>query len=109
MMPSIGVGSRKVSKVRDIRSDLQERLDAVGRDREELQRRLNEIDPIETAIKALLKRESDNFGKHESENFGAISSAVVERDFGSFSAKEAINKEAMSVVRPGHWGELRVG
>ena len=82
--------------MRDIRTDLQERLDAVGRDREELQRRISEIDQIETAIKALLKRES--------ENFAAISPALVENDLGNFGAKDA-----MSVVKPGHWGELRVG
>jgi hypothetical protein len=100
-MPSIKVGSRKGSQVRDISSDLQERLDAVGRDREELQRRISEIDHIETAIKALLKRESDNFG--------ATSPAVVEKDFGSFGAKDVMSKDVMSVVKPGHWGELRVG
>jgi hypothetical protein len=105
-MPSIEVGNRKGWDMRDIRADLQERLDAVGRDREDLQRRISEIDQIETVIKALLKRES--------ENFGATSPAVVERDFGSFGAKDAMSKddmskEAMSVVRPGHWGELRVG
>jgi hypothetical protein len=102
VMPSIEeVGSRKGWDMRDIRADLQERLDAVGRDREELQRRITEIDQIEPAIKALLKRES--------ENFGATSPAEVERDFGSFGANDTMNKEAMSVVRPGHWGELRVG
>ena len=87
--------------MRDIRADLEERLDAVGRDREQLQRRITEIDQIETAIKAVLKRETDNFG--------TASPSVVEKDFASFGAKDAMNKEAMSVVRPGHWGELRVG
>ncbi len=108
--------------MRDIRADLEERLDAVGRDREQLQRRITEIDQIQTAIKALLKRESDNFGAISPA--GATSPAVVERDYGSFGAKDAMSKdamskdamskdamskEAMSVVRPGHWGELRVG
>ena len=86
--------------MRDIRADLEERLDAVGRDREQLQRRITEIDQIETAIKAVLKRETDNFG---------TASPSVETEFASFDAKDAMNKEAMSVVRPGHWGELRVG
>jgi hypothetical protein len=101
-MPSIEeVGSRKGWDMRDIRADLEERLDAVGRDREQLQRRITEIDQIETAIKAVLKRETDNFG--------TASPSVVETEFASFDAKDAMNKEAMSVVRPGHWGELRVG
>ena len=108
-MPSIEVGSRKGWDMRDIRADLEERLDAVGRDREQLQRRITEIDQIETAIKALLKRESDNFGTASPSNFGTASPSVVETEFASFDAKDAMNKEAMSVVRPGHWGELRVG
>ena len=34
--------------MRDIREDLQERLDAIGRDREELKRRIADLEPIET-------------------------------------------------------------
>jgi Tfp pilus assembly protein PilN len=47
--------------MRDIRVDLQERLDGLGADRQELQRRLTEIDRIEEGIKALLQRETVQF------------------------------------------------
>jgi hypothetical protein len=100
--------------VRDIRADLQERLEAVGRDREELQRRISESELLETAIKALLKRET--------ENYAALAPAPPERNFGSFAAIEAVStfsakdpvvsyapKDAVGIVKPSHWGELKVG
>jgi hypothetical protein len=47
--------------MRDIRSDLQERLNVIAADREELQRRMTELAHIEDGIKALLQRESVQF------------------------------------------------
>src|ERR1035441_9684395 len=44
--------------MRDIRSALQERLDAVAKNRSTLQAQLAELDHIETGIKALMQREA---------------------------------------------------
>jgi hypothetical protein len=43
--------------MRDIRSDLKERLESVSKERQSLQSRLAELDQIEAGIKALLARE----------------------------------------------------
>lgn len=48
--------------MRDIRRDLRERLDAVGKERKTLQARLAELDSTEAGIKALLNREERDFG-----------------------------------------------
>ena len=92
--------------MRDIRADLQERLEAVSRDREELQRRISELEPLENAIKMLLKREG--------ENFAAPPQALVDKSFSSFAAaKDPMGsfpaKDSLGVVKPTHWGELKVG
>jgi hypothetical protein len=92
--------------MRDIRADLQERLEAVIRDREELQRRISESEQLEVAIKALLKRES--------ENFAVPPPALVDRSLSSFApTKDPMGsfaaKDPLGVVKPTHWGELKVG
>ncbi len=68
--------------MRDIRADLQERLDAIGRDREELKRRIADLEPVEIAINAVLQREN--------ENFAAPLPTHAERAFDSFGAKDAV-------------------
>ena len=109
--------------MRDIRADLQERLDAIGRDREELKRRIADLEPAEIAIKAVLQRES--------ETFAAPAAASTERNFDSFDAKDAVGSfstsemgngfgakhpvvnyapsDAVNGVKPAHWGEFKVG
>jgi hypothetical protein len=47
--------------MRDIRVDLQERLDGIAKDREGLQRSMTELDRIEAGILALLQREAEQF------------------------------------------------
>ncbi len=54
--------------MRDIRSDLQERLDAVTRDREDLRQRLAELEAVEASINALLLRESAQFSARTNGN-----------------------------------------
>lgn len=107
--------------MRNIRADLQERLDEVVREREELQRRITALDPIEDAIKALIRREDETFlagslapvGVH-SAPVGvqstpvamptaavSIPSAPVEENFNDFSSKEV-----RSPVKQSQWGEF---
>ena len=108
--------------MRDIRADLLERLDAIGRDREELKRRIADLEPIETAIKAVLMRES--------ENFAAPLPNHTERTFDGFDAEDAVGSlntrdegngfggkgtvvnyapnDAISGVKPSHWGGFKV-
>jgi hypothetical protein len=127
--------------MRDIRSDLQERLEAVGRDKEEFKRRITELDSIEIAVKAVLKRENENFTAalpaHTERNLTAALPAhternLTERNFESFGTKDAVGssftaraagngfaakdpvvnyapKDAVGVVKPSHWGELKPG
>lgn len=47
--------------MRDIRADLQERLNAIAEERGDLEKRLQELAGIESGITALLQRESRNF------------------------------------------------
>jgi hypothetical protein len=109
--------------MRDIREDLQERLDAIGRDREELKRRITDLDTIELAIQAIYKREIESFTAPLSprtergfKSFGA------KDDAGIFNAKEAVNgfdgqdsavnyaqNEFVGGVKASHWGEFKVG
>jgi hypothetical protein len=108
--------------MRDIRADLQERLDAIGRDREELKRRIADLEPLETAINAILMRER--------ENFTAPISTNTERNFDNFPAEDAVGSfnsieagkslggkevvvnyapnDGLSGVKPAHWGGFRV-
>jgi hypothetical protein len=115
--------------MRDIRSDLQERLEAVGRDKEEFKRRITELDSIEIAVKAVLKRENENFTaalpahternltERNFESFGtkdAVGSSFTARAAGNgFAAKDPVvnyaPKDAVGVVKPSHWGELKPG
>lgn len=81
--------------MRDIRTDLQERLDAIGRDKDELQRRISESEILESAIKSLLKRESENFS-------AAPPTAQVERNFSSFGAKEAVSSFPVKEPSPSY-------
>jgi hypothetical protein len=84
--------------MRDIREDLQERLDAIGRDREDLKRRIADLETIELAIQAIFKREC--------ENFAAPLSTRTERSFESFGAKD---DAVVGGVKASHWGEFKVG
>ena len=108
--------------MRDIREDLQERLDAIGRDREELKRRLSDLETVELAIQALFKRETETFTsplpqrtERSFESYGA------KDDGGVFNAKEGVNGfggkeavvnypqyDAVGGVKASHWGEFKV-
>lgn len=96
--------------MRNIRTDLQERLDAVVREREELQRRLTDLDPVEAAIKALIKREDETFVAApmapltpfpHSSPVAAAPAAPAEDSYGTFGATEV-----RSPVKQTQWGEL---
>lgn len=109
--------------MRDIRADLQERLDAIGRDREELKRRIADLEPIETAIKAVLQRESENFAvslppdsERKFDSFGAIdavSSFNTKETGNGFGGKEPMVNyapmDAVSGVKLRNWGEFKIG
>ena len=87
--------------MRDIRADLQERLDAAGREREELQRRISELEPLEIAIRALFKREN--------ETFAATSPAQSFSNSADIAAGTFAAKDPREVVKPHHWDQLKVG
>jgi hypothetical protein len=109
--------------MRDIREDLQERLDAIGREREDLKRRIADLETIELAIQAIYKREIENFtaplsarSERSFESFGA------KDDAGVFGSKEAVNgfggkdaaanfipNDLVGGVKASHWGEFKVG
>ena len=57
--------------MRDIRSDLQERLDAVEKDRAAMQQRMTELEQAEAGLRVLLQRESQNTALYASDNGGA--------------------------------------
>jgi hypothetical protein len=69
--------------MRDIRSDLQERLDAVAKDRFALQAQLTELDHIETGIKALMQREGMLFVAASNGN-GSHSEAEIRTPLSQF-------------------------
>ncbi len=108
--------------MKDIRVDLQERLDAIGRDREELKRRIADLEPIETAINAVLKRENENFAgpvpTHTERNFDSFAAEDAVGNFNSieagksFGGKEVVVNYApadtLSGVKPAHWGGFKV-
>lgn len=95
--------------MRNILADLQERLDAVAKERIELQQRIADLEPVEAAIKALMKREDETFVSAPSAPVVATFSAPVvaappapvgdNRD--GFAARDS-----RIAVKPGHWGEL---
>ena len=82
--------------MRNIRKDLEERLDEVVREREDLQRRIADLDPVEAAIKALIKREDETFVAAP-----LAPLAPVEDNIGGFGANHV-----PSTVKIGQWGEL---
>jgi hypothetical protein len=82
--------------LRNIRKDLEERLDEVVREREDLQRRIADLDPVEAAIKALIKREDETFVVAP-----LAPLAPVEDNIGGFGAKDV-----PSAVKLSMWGEL---
>ena len=86
--------------MRNIRADLQERLDAVAREREGLQRRIAELDPVEAAINALMKREDETF---VAAPLAAVPAplAAVEENIGGLGAKDV-----RSPVKQTQWGEF---
>jgi hypothetical protein len=51
-----------VPNMRDIRSDLKERLEVIAKMREELEAKLDEVDEAESGVKALLQQEEQRFG-----------------------------------------------
>lgn len=108
--------------MRDIREDLQQRLDAIGREREELKRRIADLEPIESAINAIYQRENQNFAApvppKDERNFDSFG---AKDDVGIFNSKEAGNgfggncavvnyaqNELVSNVKASHWGEFKV-
>ena len=109
--------------MRDIREDLQERLDAIGREREELKRRIAELEPIEIAINAILQRENENFAASLSATAdGNFDSFGAKDDAGIYSSKEVGNgfggksavvnyaqNDLVGGVKASHWGEFKVG
>ena len=52
---------REAITLRDIRSDLQERLALVSKERADLEQRKSEIDQLEAGIRALLQHENQGF------------------------------------------------
>ena len=108
--------------MRDIREDLQERLDAIGREREELTRRIANLEPMELAINAILERENENFATplatdadRNFDSFGAKDDAGIfnSKEAGNgFSAKSAVanyvQSDLVGSVKASHWGEFKV-
>jgi hypothetical protein len=84
---------------------LEERLNEVVREREEMQRRIADLDPIEAAINALIRREDETFVAAPLAPFAASAPfaplAPVDDNFGGFGAKEV-----RSAVKQSQWGEL---
>ena len=88
--------------MRNIRKDLEERLDEVVREREDLQRRIADLDPVEAAIKALIKREDETFVAAPLAPFAPLAPlAPVEDNIGGFGAKDV-----PSAVKLSKWGDL---
>ena len=85
--------------MRNIRKDLEERLDEVVREREDLQRRIADLDPVEAAIKALIKREDETFVAAPLAPFAPL--VPVEDNIGGFGAKDV-----PSAVKLSKWGDL---
>lgn len=109
--------------MRDIRADLQERLEAIGRDREELKRRIADLEPLETAINAVLMRESEKFtapvATHTERNFDSFPAEDAVASFNSIEAgksyggKEVVvnyaPNDGLSGVKPAHWNGFKIG
>ena len=66
--------------MRDIRPDLQERLDAIAQDRAALQTKLADLDHMEVGIKALMQREGSLF---------VVAAAAASNGNGSHSEADA--------------------
>ena len=117
--------------MRDIRSDLQERLSAIAKDRADLEGKLAELDHIEVGIKALLEREGFLFmapasngngkGSHvEADTGTSLSQFLLQmlREAGKPVPLESIRDEAIKAglefgdKKPGrviHWALVGMG